>query len=286
MHHICLATTLVGSAKNQLSQSNAEAFKPPPIGRNKKNDTEPGYRSFWLPRNKVDMLENLRNEILDDDLSVLLEVATSASNVSDKHLDTVKSWEISADRCIVRFSARFHAMWFRRNESTIWFCVVDGEFVVFALTPGKSTLPILSIHDKEIPQIAVPQNGLKWTELQEQLVNRFENDDHVRAISAAIMLSCNPHGEFEGVANTILPALLRQPEWNLKYDSPMDEDMMTVLADAKTSGEKDLIFDCGGGHSAVSTLNESMGRLKRIPKKRNLLKFVESSAMLMPFVFA
>lgn len=161
---------------------------------------------------------------------------------------------------------------------------MEKEFIAFSLCDGSEFK--VEKHSDSIPRITLPRRGISWTSVQQVLVDEFENDDHVRAISAAVMVNSNPVGEFSKVANELLAAEMRELEARLSYDSPMDEDMMTILSDAKTTDKgKTLYFDCGGGHCAKSTVNEAMGLVTRITKPDCYELFKESSAMLLPFTF-
>lgn len=229
--------------------------------------------------------EKYCNIVTDIELKTILRaISTTSSGKSDKYENTVSAWKIVHRLRPVRFSSRFSALWVRHHAKIIWFSVVDGQFVSFSLRTGIE----LEIENEsgKLPQITLPTGGTTWSTIQQAVVERFESDDFVRAIFAAVMLCTKPTGEFPRIATELLPSQLRHLDTRLCYDSPMDEDMMTVLSDMKTTDNgKTLFFDCGGGHCAKSTVNETMGRISKIQTPLESAPFVESAEMLLPFVF-
>ncbi len=249
--------------------------KQPPIQRKVHDELKPITPEEY---------NKLHNAATDEEVNVLLAPSISASGVTNKHLNTISSWELNVDLRPVRFSARFSALWVRHHDSMVWFCVVEDEFLAFRLRDGGAFE--IEKPDDHIPQITLPRRGIRWTTLQQALVDHFDDDNHVRAIAAAAMVCTKPTGKFATVANELLPAELRELESRLNYDTPMDEDMMTVLSDPKSTNKGTVMyFDCGAGYCAESTVNESIGRLSKITKPLFSTPFVESSAMLLPFVF-
>lgn len=120
--------------------------------------------------------------------------------------------------------------------------------------------------------------------MQQLLVESFEDDASVRAISAAVMLCCPVTGDFNGVARQLLPSKLRTMCTSVIYDSPVDEDIVTVLANAYEYDGR-LFFKCGVGYVAESSMNNSMAVLRRTECPPKLRVFEERHDLLMPFLF-
>ncbi len=231
-----------------------------------------------------EQISKLRNRVDDFALAVLEATAAPASGVCDKYLDPISAWKIGAQLRPVRFGARFSAIWVRHRQSVVWFSVIEDDFIAFSLKDGKHLK--IEQQDGSMPQITLPRKGTRLGAIHEALVEEFANDNHVRAIAAAVMLCTHPTGQFANVALELLPEQLRILKSSLCYDSPIDEDMITVLSDPKTTDQgKTMYLDCGAGYCAESTVNETMGRISRIPEPRKSAPFKESSAMLLPFVF-
>lgn len=261
---------------------------PLPTMSNKMRQTRE-YHAGWLGTVAAPALAELRNNVSNADPSALLVAGAERTCESERFLDHLLVPDVAADRCPVRFSERFSALWVRRAATTMWFCVVDGVYFVFALRVAPAGITQLAVSGADgthhVPCVSVPPAGVRWTELQQHLVDCFESDDHVRAIAAAIMLSCTAAGEYCGAARALLPSALRHLETKVIYVTPIDQDLMTVLADAKTTNEE-LYLDCGGGYAALSTMKGSVSQLTRIERPARSELFEESADQLMPLIFS
>ena len=202
----------------------------------------------------------------------------------DVNLETAFVGSTMDELAPVRLSFRFNALWERHNEVVFFYSIIDGEKFGFSLTSWHTTEIQVTVRGKVIPQIYVPETGTSWSSLHETLVHRFSNDALVRAISAAVMLSTRPIGRHKGAAEALLPEHFRTLESSLEYDTPIDLDMISVIADAR-SAYGQLIFDCSAGYTAKSTVNSSIGTLTRIERPIESEEFEESGSMLMPFLF-
>ena len=217
-------------------------------------------------------------------LAVLLPQALIPPAGLDTYYEKTLAVRTRTRRTPICFSARFSAMWEEHMDALLFYTVVDDKQFMFALTSERTSKTELRIHEHDIPLVYVPKQGCTWSSLQRALINRFEDDSAFRAIAAGIMLSTNPTGRHSGAVEALIPERFRKLGSCLAYNTPVDVDMITVLADAG-SAQGHLVFNCSAGYVARSTVNEIMGRLTRIERPSHIEEFVESGRMLMPFVF-
>lgn len=264
-----------------LTHPNFEVYSDEPVEGNNCNQS---FTSFWLNNGYNNSLSQLRNNVTDEDLDILLAVSTQKSGVPESYLDHLLSWPISVDRCAVRFSFRFSAMWVHHRNSVVWFCVVDGEFFAFSLGTGEVLEANSTYSGHAIPHITLATNGVLWSEHQQFLVDNFESDNIVRALSAAIMICCNPSGTYNSVPREMLPSTLRTLRTDVVYDTPVDEDIVTVLADPRESNHN-IVFRCGGGYWTMSNIQDDEATMSRIEQPLKSTPYKERGALLMPFLF-
>ncbi len=217
-------------------------------------------------------------------LAVLVPQAPTAPAAHDDYYENTLAVRTRTRRMPIRFSARFSAMWEEHMDALIFYTIVDNQQFTFALTSERTPRTELEIHEHAIPQLYVPKQGCSWSSLQQILVDRFEDDTAVRAIAAGVMISTHPTGCHSGAVEALIPEDFCKLGSCLEYNTPVDLDMITVLAD-EGFAQGYLIFDCSVGYVARSTVNEMMGKLTRIERPSHIEEFVESGRMLMPFVF-
>lgn len=252
--------------------------------RNTVKNRKRRHRAFWHRSGYSTTISDLRNTVTKNDLDFLLSVSTRASNVSDVYLNQILGWDIPTERCAVRFSERFSAVWVQYGSSFVWFCVVDGEFIVFSLKCGPELDVTHTNGTYPIPQLSIPRDGVSWIVLQQLLVDIFESDDEVRAISAAVIVSCTATGKYSGVTDQMLPAELQMLNRCVIYDAPVDDDIVTVLADPRETCGR-LVFQCGAGYWTESKIQSNVPVLRRIQKPKNTIVFRERGTLMMPLLF-
>ncbi len=204
-------------------------------------------------------------------------------------LALLRQHPLRADRCVANFSSRFQAIVMRWNDSYVWFTRIERKTFVFSLSkspkPDKELCVTHCGQTERIPSIYVPPEGITWTDLQQQLIDDFIDDDHVRAILAAAVLSYRYEGNYCCVLNQLIPSDMCCFGAKVKYDVPIDDDILTVLADPRITEAGRLYFDCADGYCASVIHRKYVSHLVRMARPKKSRPFVESSSCLMPFLY-
>ncbi len=223
-------------------------------------------------------------------------------------IDELRQLVTHIDHQTADFSQRFQMLAMSTSdELLIWFTCVDGVRFVFALSDSCTDKEVSFKFEDDcdsIPCIWMKKGVKAWTELQQDLVDRFKSDDHVRAVLVACMLSFNYQGKFTCVLDALLPSSLRRFHPVIEFDEPVDEDILTLLADPCMTDEGKLFFDCGGGKSCEAEFHNwkvfeqdggvcakvvpgknQVYHLERMDRPSSQKPFEESIEKLMPYMY-
>ena len=207
----------------------------------------------------------------------------------DEFIDVLRKLTKGMERHTADYSMRFQMLVLPWNASLIWFTCIDGLPFVFALSECVLDNKLnIKYKDKteSIPCITIPSCGTAWTALQRRLVKRFDCDDHVRAVLIASMVSFAYSGKFTCVLDSLCPIDVRKFTPAIDFDVPVDQDILTCLADPYLCENNNLFFDCNGVCAKVTHFHQdSIYHLVRTKPPESRKPFQEKSDLLMPYLY-